>query len=192
MKKTLFQKHNSLAELIILIVATPIALSSPYGSRRITKEFMKYLEDKIPTEELEGIQSGKVSKALYNLRKRKIIDVSKKNGIINIKLTEKGKKRRISADLNKLGIRMPDNWDGKWRMLMFDIPENKKVARESLRDRLKQLKFFQFQKSVWIHPYDCRKEIDFIADVFGVGEYITLLVVKIDDDVPLKEHFRLD
>lgn len=191
MKQNFFKKPNSLSELVLLLIATPIALSSPYGSGRITKEFMEYLEDKLTPEEMEGIQSGKVSQALYRLRKRKIIDIFEKDGLVHIYLTEKGKKRTIKADLNKISIQQPDVWDNKWRMVMFDIPEDKRSAREALRKKLKNLKLFQFQKSVWIYPYDCQREIDLIASVFDIGEHITILTAKIDNDGPLREYFQV-
>jgi len=191
MKKTFFKKPESISELIVLLITAPIVLSSPYGARRISREFVKYLEDKLPDEESEGLQPGKISQALYRLRKRKIINIFEKDGLVHICLTEKGRKKKIATDLNKMNIQQPDAWDNKWRMVMFDIPEERKVARNALRDRLKQLGLFQFQKSVWIYPYDCRKEIDFVADFFDVGEYITILTAKIDDDKPLKEYFQV-
>lgn len=191
MKKGLFIKPYSISELIILIVATPIALSSPYGSRKLTKGLFDHLEDKLTPAEIDKLEPGKVSQALYKLRKRKIIDIYEENGITHIKLTEKGKRRREAVDICNLDIPRPKLWDGKWRMFLFDIPEDKKVAREAIREKLKQMGFFQFQKSVWIHPYDCQKEIDLITTVFNIGEYITLLVVKIDDDLPLREFFHI-
>ena len=74
---------------------------------------------------------------------------------------------------------------------MFDIPEFKKSARETLRKRLKKLGFFQFQKSVWIYPYPCEQEIDFISEVFMVAPYINLLTIKLEDDEPLRIKFKL-
>lgn len=191
MKQKFFKKPNSLSEIILLLIAAPVALSSPRGARMITEEFIKHLEDRLPPEETKGIQPGKVSQALYRLRKRKIIDVFEKDNRVHIQLTEKGKKRMISANLNEVTIINPAVWDDKWRMVMFDIPEEKRAARNALRDRLKQLGLFQFQKSVWIYPYDCRKEIDLISDIFGVGEYITILTAKIDNDSPLREYFQI-
>lgn len=40
-------------------------------------------------------------------------------------------------------------WDGKWRIVVFDIPENKRLVRDILRSRLKLWGFKPWQKSVW-------------------------------------------
>jgi CRISPR-associated endonuclease Cas2 len=57
-------------------------------------------------------------------------------------------------------------------MVIFDIPEKKKRAREALRNKLKDLGFKELQKSVFIHPYECEDEIDFITKVFEIRPYI--------------------
>lgn len=44
-------------------------------------------------------------------------------------------------------------WDGKWRMVLFDVPESKRRFRDYLRSLLKQLGFLQWQRSVWVSPY---------------------------------------
>ena len=56
--------------------------------------------------------------------------------------------------------------DGEWRIVIFDIPEKFKKAREALRMKLKELGFLELQKSVFIFPYECEDEINFIVEVF--------------------------
>ncbi len=43
-------------------------------------------------------------------------------------------------------------WDGKWRMVVFDLPENKRGLRNELRRQLRAAKFGGLQGSVWISP----------------------------------------
>ncbi len=74
---------------------------------------------------------------------------------------------------------------------MFDIPENRKSARESIRNKLKELGFTQFQKSVWLYPYPCEAEIDFITEYYSVAKYVNLITVKIENDKPLRVKFNL-
>jgi len=67
-----------------------------------------------------------------------------------LRLTEKGY-------LKALGGRLPERhwnrtWDGKWRMIFFDLPEEKRMARNELRKQLKAAHFGGLQKSVWITP----------------------------------------
>lgn len=43
-------------------------------------------------------------------------------------------------------------WDGKWRMVVFDLPENRRGLRNELRRQLRAAKFGGLQGSVWISP----------------------------------------
>ena len=60
---------------------------------------------------------------------------------------------------------------------MFDIPVRFTKGREALRYHLKELGFYQFQKSAWIYPYPCEDEIIFVADFYGITKHIEILTV---------------
>ncbi len=184
-----FNKPKTPTEWLIFIAATGVALSSPSGTRTFLKELNKYLNNKFSDN--YQIKPGQLSKALHDLKKRKIIEIKDTSNNTRILLTEKGKKKKLEYDLDKIKISNNEKWDGKWRFLMFDIPEGRKNAREAFREKLKQLGFFQFQKSVWVYPHQCQDEIDFISEVFEIAPYITILTVKIDDDKPLRSYFGL-
>ena len=64
-------------------------------------------------------------------------------------------------------------------MVIFDIPEQHKRARESLRLKLKNLNFYQLQKSVFVFPYHCKNEIEFIAEFFRIKKFITYIEAKV-------------
>jgi phenylacetic acid degradation operon negative regulatory protein len=44
-------------------------------------------------------------------------------------------------------------WDGRWRMVLFDLPEAKAGARKKLRRFLRQCGFGYLQNSAWISPH---------------------------------------
>jgi len=185
-----FDKPKTILQWLIFLAAIGLTLSSPVGTRRFTRELNKYLKEK-SKEKSESFKFKQISAALYYLKKRKLIDIKQKDNKTLILLTEKGKKRKLQYDLNHLEITKPKSWDKKWRLLMFDIPENKKTVREELRNKLKDLGFYQFQKSVWIYPYPCENEIDFISEYFSIGQYLNLLTVEIIEDKPLRGIFEL-
>ena len=184
-----FHKPKTAAQWIIFLAAVGISLSSPYGTRRFFKELDKYLSEKRSDE--REFDKRKLTQALYYLKKRKIIEFKENSGKIILVLTEKGKKRKLDYDFEAMQIQKQQTWDKKWRLLMFDIPEFKKSAREMFRDKLKEIGFIQFQKSVWIHPFPCENEIDFISEYFSIAPYITFLTVNIENDVPLRRSFDL-
>jgi len=97
-----------------------------------------------------------------------------------------------SFSIDLIEIKKPKKWDGKWRLVMFDIPMRFTKGREALRYYLKKLNFFQFQKSAWIYPYPCEDEIIFVADFFGVEKCVEVLTTEsILRDEKLKKHFHL-
>jgi CRISPR-associated endonuclease Cas2 len=75
-------------------------------------------------------------------------------------------------------IEKPRKWDKLWRIVIFDIPEKRKAGREALRSKLKQLGFYQLQKSCFIHPFDCKSEIDFISEIYEVSPYVNIIVAR--------------
>ncbi|MDP3956897.1 MAG: hypothetical protein Q8Q10_00135 [bacterium] len=124
----------------------------------------------------------KIANSLEYLKRKQLIEIiKKKNGKVQVRLTNKGKKRLAEYSLDTLKIKKPEKWDGKWRVLMFDIPAHPKKydqAREALRRKIKELGFYQIQKSVWAYPYECEDEVLFIAEIFGVQKHIEILTVE--------------
>ncbi|MEK7539578.1 MAG: hypothetical protein AAB595_03010 [Patescibacteria group bacterium] len=144
-------------------------------------------------ERSKHFSKEQIRNSINHLRKQKLIEyVSDKNGKIIVKITTKGKTRLRAFDIELIEIKKPKRWDGKWRLVMFDIPVRFTKGREALRFHLKNLDFFQFQKSAWIYPYPCEDEAMFIADFFGVGKYVEILVVdSVLRDEKIKKYFNL-
>jgi len=134
-----------------------------------------------------------IRNAITSLHRYKLIEyVSEKNGITIVKITKKGETKLKSFSIDLMKINKPKKWDGKWRVVMFDLPVRFSKARHSLRLKLKQLGFVQFQKSVWVYPYPCTDEILFIAEYYKVRKYIDMMtVLEISNEKNLKEKFDL-
>lgn len=114
------------------------------------------------------------------------------NGTVTVKITHKGMIRALTYRLNTMELKKPKTWDGKWRVVIFDIPEKHKRVREIFRMRLRQLGLYQMQESVYISPYRCFPEIEFLRELYGVSFTVKyLLVDKVEDDEFLKNHFDL-
>lgn len=146
----------------------------------------------------EKYSKNQYKNAFYSLKRRGLIKVIKEeDDKIKIELTNSGKKRIKEFSIESIFIPKQKKWDKKWRMVIFDIPSKfNKVkfnkAREALRLKLKELGFFQLQKSVWVYPYPCEDEILFIANIFEVENYIEILIVeKMLYDNKLKYFFKL-
>ena len=91
-----------------------------------------------------------------------------------------------------MSIKIPKQWDKKWRIVIFDIPEKLKKSREILRFQLKRLNFYELQKSVFVLPYSCKDEIEYIIEFYGIRRFVRFIVAEsIDNELHLKKHFNL-
>jgi len=133
-----------------------------------------------------------IRKALKRLESSDYIKITEYKSNKKIQLTKKGILEFIRYNINNK--KEKTKWDGKWRIVIFDVLENQRRIRDLLRNRLRWLGFKELQKSVWIFPYDVRKEIKKILEVCNIniiGDVRFLTVEKIDDDKDLRKEFGL-
>ena len=139
------------------------------------------------------INERSLHEAIKKLYQSKMIDYKEnKNGAVTMVLSEEGKRRILTYNLDNIEIKKPVRWDELWRVIIFDIPENLKKGRNALAAKLKQLGFYPMQKSVFIHPYECKDEIDFIVENFNLRPYVRYIVAKKTDiDLDLEHKFGI-
>ena len=85
-----------------------------------------------------------------------------------------------------------EKWDKKWRMVIYDIPVRLNKVRESLRYQLKRIGMKELQKSVFIYPYPCHKEIKYIIEFYNAWKYIIFTeTIFLNREDKLKKHFSI-
>ncbi len=128
------------------------------------------------------------------LKKQKYVAIKyNENGSVTLKITKDGLRRVLTYQLDEMKLRLPKKWDKKWRVVIFDIPEKYKRVRDIFRSRLLQLGLYQLQESVYVSPYPCFKEVEFLRELYGVSITVRyLLVDKIEEDEQLKSYFELN
>lgn len=132
----------------------------------------------------------KFQKNLYRLKKDKIVDIYIRGQKRIIELTKKGKKCVKKYILDSIDIYIPEKWDYKWRLVIFDIPEDKKIIRDLLSRKLKEMGFKALQKSVFVFPYNCQTEINRIKFLYNVANYVQYIVAeKIETQIDLIKYF---
>lgn len=136
----------------------------------------------------------KFSRAIHYLKERKLMIIKENpDGSMKVEVSKNGKKKILEYDLENLKINPMRKWDGKWRFVMFDIPNKFKNRSNVLRKKLKELGLYQLQKSVWIYPYPLENEIEFIAKIFEVRPFIKLgEITEVDDEFKLKRKYKLN
>lgn len=138
-----------------------------------------YIIDKERWEKAK--KRGTLKTAIKRLEKRSLVLWEEIDGKLQLILTENGRKKILKYRLEELSIEKPKEWDGLYRVIIFDIPENKKSIREVFRKKLKNLGFYQLQKSVFVCEYECRDEIEFLKNYYEISPYVSYILAK---DIP--------
>jgi hypothetical protein len=140
----------------------------------------------------KGYSNRDFSNATGNLKRGGYLEAFEEEGVPRVRLTKKGEAYFQKILFDDIELPTPKKWGGKWTFVLFDIPVQFSKAREALRWRLKALGFYQYQKSVWVYPHPCEKEILYVADYFGVGKFVEILSVDyLSKDEDLKKHFEM-
>lgn len=121
---------------------------------------------------------GALKSTIKRLERQKLISWKEKDGESQLTLEEKGRKRILQYKMDSLSLKNIGKWDGFWRVVIFDIPENKRLAREVFREKLKNLGFQQLQKSVFITRLPCKNEIDFLRHSLEISPYVSYILAK--------------
>lgn len=133
----------------------------------------------------------RVAETLSKLKRRGFVEFSWVDGRRTIRLTEKGRGLLNKTDY-KTAIKRPKKWDGRWRIIIFDIPEPKKSLRNRVRALLVELGFCKLQDSVWVHPFPCEELIVMLKTELHIGKHLLYIIADaIEFDKPLRSHFKL-
>ena len=181
------KKLGRIEQKILLLLATGVSLALThrpdqyFSIVRSARKEWKRINDRSLREAV---------KRLYNSR---LIDCKEEeNGTITLTLDDNGRERIVQYNFDTMKVKRGSVWDGLWRMVIFDIPEEKKKARDALSAKLNRIGMIPIQKSVFIHPFDCKDEIEFVSEFFRVKPHIRYILVKdIDIDLELRHKFNL-
>ncbi len=117
----------------------------------------------------------RIREALERLHRKRLVTYHERGKETFIKVTEEGHAYLKKFEFDDMRLRPAGRWDGKWRMVIFDIPETLVRERNALRQKLRDLGFHQLQKSAWIYPHECHDEIDSISQFLAIDRHVVYL-----------------
>lgn len=131
-----------------------------------------------------------VNRSVDRLEKAKFITKDERGFVT---LTKTGEKRLADIKRSNYKLEKPEKWDGKWRVVSFDIKERRRAVREQLRLTLGSVGFVHLHHSVWVHPYDCEDFLSLLKADYHIGvEVLYIIADYIENDGWLRRHFRLE
>jgi len=185
------KKFFSVKNILNLIGAGILSLTelSPSNIVKLAKPFIQDFE---AYESWKRFNIPYLKRTIKRLEKQRVVEISEEKGKQIIKITDKGRIKVLKNAIDDLKIEKPAFWDGKWWLVSYDLPEDMSNLRDGIRKYLLYLGFFPIHKSVYLHAYPCRKEIEFLREYFGIGEYIRIFKIEwFENDKALKEYFDL-
>lgn len=192
MRYSSIHKRSLTADVLLMAAAGPIILSSLFlpNTPKMLKPLIKLHKN------WNKIKHQRIHEAIRRLNKKRLVELEQKDNELYLKITENGKTLIKNFDYDNIKLPHYKKWDKRWRMVIFDVPEKKNKERRALSLKLKDLGFYPLQESVYIYPYDCQNEIDFICSFLSIDRYVNYCVLETLDkregklriffDLPLK------
>ena len=82
------------------------------------------------------------------------------------------------------------SWDGKWRLIIYDVASTKRANSEMFRTILNKLRFLKLQRSVYLTPFKCEDEIEYLRLLFDIGNEVQILKVgSLENEAAYRRYF---
>ncbi len=122
---------------------------------------------------MREVPKSSLSQALKRLREKgyieKVPDKKDESKII-FKLTQPGEEFLLLSKSEQ-----EVKWDGKWRIVVFDIPEKNRAVRNILRSRLKLWGFSPWQQSVWASKKNLTNKLRSLVKDLGIEDWVLVI-----------------
>lgn len=192
--KEIYFKHGELRQLVLSAIGLGVLLG---GTFLVTPNFpivfgsilsliKELTEKKIPEKKLRRV--------IKKLEEKEIIEIKEEGDQIYVYLKGRWHPLVLKYSLKPfLALkRRKKKWNGKWFLVIFDVPERQRNKRNYLRKFLQYIGFYPYQQSVYIFPHECKKEVELIKKIVEGGRYINYIIAeKIDEEEKVKKFFGL-
>lgn len=179
-------KKGELKSAILQVVAVAglisLAVAMPNAPKVIPRSLLK---------KIFGRTKNTRNVTIARLVKDGLLSRETARGVRVLRLTPKGA-AHLASERTRHVLEQPKRWDGKWRVVIFDIKEPHRSIRDGLRYELASIGFQKLQNSVWVYPHPCEEFIALLKADLRVGKDILYLIAEeVENDRHLREHFNL-
>ena len=153
------------------------------------KKILKNLGEKnaIPVRDIKQNDckedSYALARSLKNLAEAGLVTIHESDNQKYAKITDQGRAKLNKTMLEGEDSLVPKTWDGKWRIIILDLPESRKKERENLRYLLKKANFVCMKNTVWVSPYQYEHLFANIKKDLGLSTELMIIVTdKLDPE----------
>ena len=141
-------------------------------------------------KEWEKFNLWRLRQVIKRMQSSKLVEVKEEKGVPIIKITHKGKQKLLRYKIDEMVLE--SNWDGKWRLVIYDVQTGKRANSEMFRTMLNKLRFLKLQRSVYLSPFKCEDEIEYLRLLFEIGNEVQILKVgSLENEAAYRRYFGI-
>lgn len=182
---------NDYSKKILKILAENKAVSLPELAERLAENASETPKMASDNAKSASLSKYAIVRSLKGLRDSGLVEQLSSGQNDYARLTREGKRKAVRFQLEAKSSLVNLNWDGKWRVVMLDLPESRKNERESLRYLLKKAGFICLKNSAWITPHPFEHLFMNIKKDLGLTTEMMILVTESLDAETEQELFKM-
>lgn len=189
--RDILNERSRVSEVVLGVIGTAgiisIAVLAPNAL-----QLLKFIKPRQKNKKQDAQFVHYVSAAITRLKKEGCLTYESGEDGVFVRLTSKGRQRLRRYEWRHIRHPIREKWDNKWRVVIFDVQENRRSARGRLRRALQIFGFIHLQHSVWIFPYECEDIITLLkTDQKLWGNIVYMVVERVENDKRLRKIFNL-
>jgi len=142
-------------------------------------------------KEWEKFNLWRLRQVIKRMQSSKLVEVKEEKGVPIIKITHKGKQKLLRYKIDEM-VLDESNWDSKWRLVIYDVQTGKRANSEMFRTMLNKLRFLKLQRSVYLTPFKCEDEIEYLRLLFEIGNEVQILKVgSLENEAAYRRYFGI-
>lgn len=137
-----------------------------------------------------SLSDPQIKSSIQNLKNQGLVSIKDDGFLVSPKALKR--KSLLRAEIDDW---QENDWDGYWRVVIFDIPEKMRSKRNQFRSLLKRKGFVKLQNSVFVSPYANFNMLGLVRSELKIDKYVNFLISKsasTDDDSRLRRVFDLE
>lgn len=188
--KEIFVKKYAFAASVLKLVGAGAFLAASVAVPNLPRALSPFLSDSSEYETWKRFNIPYLKRTIKRLEKQKMVEIDEEERMQVVKITDRGRRRILRYALDELEIKKPKYWDGSWRLVSYDLPEKLGHLRNIFHSYLTSWGFYSLHESVLLHAYPCGREIEFLREYLGIGEYVRIFrVTYIENDKFFRDFF---
>lgn len=190
--KEVFNEKHARTSDILKLVGAGFFISASFTIPALPVILKPFLKDENGYEAWKRFNIPYLKRILSRLEEEKLVQIKDVQNQQQVEITQRGRRRILRYALEELVIVKPKFWDGKWRLISYDIPGKYKRLRKVFREYLGNWGFYPLHESVYLHAYPCRQQVEFLREYLGIGEYVRFFSVsQIENDKLFRDFFGI-